>query len=105
VSPVATLYFRRRDLEKGRARATRLLFAIGVDPRLDYLPGVRAVSKISPFCGPVSLRSEKRSRDPLRQVIVISHLAIRAMCRGSSGPSRRLRSLAEPLYWDRAVST
>jgi hypothetical protein len=35
-----TLQFGRRDLEKGRARATRVLLAIGVDPRFDYLPDI-----------------------------------------------------------------
>ena len=40
---MVTLYFRRRDLEKGMAPAIRLLFGTGVDPRLDYLPGVRCL--------------------------------------------------------------
>jgi hypothetical protein len=47
MSPWPTLYFGRRDLEKGRARATRLFFAMGVDPRLDYLPGVRSVEDVA----------------------------------------------------------
>jgi hypothetical protein len=75
-----TLYFGRRDLEKGQARAWRPLFAIGVDSRFDYFPA-SAVSMILPFCGAWPLSSEKRSREPSRQVIVISHVVIRAMCR------------------------
>jgi hypothetical protein len=43
MSPLADLYFNRRDVKKGIAPAIRLLFATGVDPRLDYLPGVRGV--------------------------------------------------------------
>jgi hypothetical protein len=39
------------------------------------------VSIISPFFGTRSLSSEKRSRDPSRQLIVISHVAIRATSR------------------------
>jgi hypothetical protein len=42
-----------------------------------------AVCTIPPFSGALALRSEKRSRDPSRRVIVISHVAIRAMLRGS----------------------
>ena len=52
---IATLYFGRPDLEKGRARATRLLFAIGVDPRLDYLPGLGCIEELALLWRGVSL--------------------------------------------------
>jgi hypothetical protein len=40
-----------------------------------------STSKISPFCGESPLCSVKRRRDPSRQVIVISHVAIEPKCR------------------------
>jgi hypothetical protein len=40
MAPWPTLHFGRRYLEKGRSPATRFLFVIGVDPRLDYLASV-----------------------------------------------------------------
>jgi len=40
-----------------------------------------AVSMVLPFCGAPSLGSVKRSREPSRQVMVISHIAIGAKCR------------------------
>jgi hypothetical protein len=68
------LYFGRRDLEKGRAPAARPLFAIVVDLRFDcladvYLEDIALLRRVT-FC------SVKRRRDPSRQVIVISHIAI-----------------------------
>ena len=42
------LYFDCPDLEKGRARAPGLpLFAVGVDPRFDYFPGVRRLDNLA----------------------------------------------------------
>ena len=40
------------------APATRFLFVIGVDPRLDYLPGVRSVEDVA---------LERRMVSPLRE--------------------------------------
>jgi hypothetical protein len=97
-----TLYFGRHDLEKGPRGAWRRLFATGVDPRFDYFPGVRRFDDLTlPRCAASQFR--KRSRDPSRQVIVISHVAIRAMCTGSGGASRRLRSVVEPLNFLRRI--
>jgi hypothetical protein len=42
-----TLYFGRRNLEKGQAHAWRPLFAIGVDSRFDYFPGVRRLDDLA----------------------------------------------------------
>jgi hypothetical protein len=47
-----------------------------------------AVWTISPFFGALRLSSEKRSRDPSRQVIVICHVAIRAMGKRPKQPLR-----------------
>jgi hypothetical protein len=46
-----TLQFGRRDLEKGRAPATRALLAIGVDPRFDYLADV-CLEDLAPSSAP-----------------------------------------------------
>ena len=45
--PRPALNFGRRDLEKGMAPATRVLFVTGVDPGLDCLPGVRCVKDVT----------------------------------------------------------
>jgi hypothetical protein len=73
----ALLYLGRHDLKKGRTAPRLPLFAIGVDSRLDYFPGIRRFDDLA-FLGAWPLSSEKRSRDPLPQVIVISHIAMRA---------------------------
>jgi hypothetical protein len=65
VSPAATLYFGRRDVKKGMAPAIRLLFATGVDPRLDYLPGVRGVEDVALERSMVSALLEPKCR-PIR---------------------------------------
>jgi hypothetical protein len=75
-----TLYFGRRDLEKGQARAWRPLFAIGVDSRFDYFTGVRRLDDLA-FLRRVASQLRKAKRRTVAQVIVISHVVIRAMCR------------------------
>ena len=45
--PRPALNFGRRDLEKGMAPATRVLFVTGVDPGLDCLPGVRCIEDVT----------------------------------------------------------
>jgi hypothetical protein len=58
VVTLQTLDFGRCDLEKGVAPTTRFLFVIGVDPRLDYLSGIR--------CGE-DVALERRMISSLRQ--------------------------------------
>jgi hypothetical protein len=55
-----------------------------------------AVSIISSFFGARPLSSEKRSRDPSWQVMVISHVAISATWGAGASASRRLCSVTKP---------
>jgi hypothetical protein len=57
---LTTLYFGRRDVKKGMAPAIRLLFATGVDLRLDYLSSVRGVEDVALQRRAVSLVREAK---------------------------------------------
>ena len=55
-----------------------LLRRVSIEPgagHLDYLPGVRGVEDVALQRSMITGAPSKRSRDPSRQVIVISHIA------------------------------
>jgi hypothetical protein len=86
------LTWKKGEREPPACRSSRWasIFALIIFP-------ASAVSIISPFFGAWPLNSEKRSRDPSWQVMVISHVAISATWGGGARASRRLCSVTKPL--------
>jgi hypothetical protein len=65
--------FARRDLEKGRAGASRPLCAMRVDLHFDYFPGIRRLNDLA-LLRRMTFRLRKAKPDPSWQVIVIARV-------------------------------